>query len=109
MGNQTYEPARDEPASQEAVVVRLYEAGDWPVLCRLAALDSRPVPRGRVVVGLVDDELVAARSVDAPGDVISDPFRHTAFLLELLELRAGQIREAHRRAEPRPVPRLAIS
>lgn len=109
MGNQTYEPARDETPSPDAVVVRLDEPGDWPVLCRLAALDSRPVPRGRLVVGLVEGELVAALSVDTPGQAISDPFRPTANLLELLELRADQIREAKRRPQLRPVPRLATN
>jgi hypothetical protein len=104
MGNTTY-----EPASPDAVVVRLYEREDWPALCRLEALDSRRVPRGRLIVGLVDGEIVAALSVDAPGQAISDPFRPTALLLELLELRANQIRQATRRPQPTQVPRLATT
>jgi hypothetical protein len=55
---------------------------------RLALLDDSPVPRGRVLLALVDGEPLAALSVD-DGRAVADPFRRTADLVELLRLRAA--------------------
>jgi drug/metabolite transporter (DMT)-like permease len=91
----------------DAVVVRLAGLGDRPALERLAALDSKQVPPGALVVADVGGMIVAATAVEAPADALGDPFRPTGYLVELLELRAAQIRQAHRQHETRLVPRLA--
>ena len=71
------------------VVIRAARGSDGPALRRLAELDSRDeVPAGELLVAETDDELVAAVSLDT-GERIADPFRRTADVLELLELRAS--------------------
>ena len=82
------------------IVVRDAHPDDELTLWRLAALDDRPVPRGHVLIAEVDGELAAATSVST-GRTIADPWRYTADLVTLLELRAGQGR---RRATSVPVP-----
>jgi hypothetical protein len=77
----------------DPIVVRDAYADDALPLLRLAALDSRPALRGRVLMAEVDGELVAATSI-SNGRTIADPWRHTADLVALLELRAEQIRQA---------------
>lgn len=78
------------------IELRLCRASDDPALERLSALAERPEPFGRLVVALVNGELVAALPL-AGGHALTDPFRRTAHLLRLLELRAEQLR----RPEPR--------
>jgi hypothetical protein len=87
------EPAEER---QEAVVLRLCRVADDGALERLALLEGRPAPTGRYVVAEVDGDVVAAMSL-VSGAVLADPFRPTAELVPLLELRASQIApEAHR-------------
>ena len=52
-----------------------------------------PAPRGETLLGFVDGELAAARPVGR-GIAVADPFRRTAELLDLLDLRASQERAA---------------
>lgn len=96
--------ARHAAAVETAdVELRLCKAADDDALDRLAALSERPLPFGRLVVALVDGNLVAAMPV-AGGHVLRDPFVPTSHLVPLLELRAGQLRLEEPR---RPlVPRL---
>lgn len=85
------------------VELRLCKAADDDALDRLAALSERPLPFGRLVVALVDGNVVAAMPV-AGGHVLRDPFVPTSHLVPLLELRAEQLRVTEPR---RPlVPRL---
>ncbi|MFL5827775.1 MAG: hypothetical protein ACJ76V_14720 [Thermoleophilaceae bacterium] len=98
------------PASHRRVIVRDAVPADFDAIVRLAALDDRRVPSGTVVVAEVDGELVAA--VSLAGHAIADPFRPTADLVSLLELRATQLRAAEAEtvpaaANPRLVPRAA--
>jgi hypothetical protein len=72
------------------------DAGD---LRRLAALDSARIPAGDLLVAEVGGDLVAAASDHG---VIADPFRPTADVVELLQLRAAALR-APRTAARRPV------
>ena len=81
--------ARDR-GSQE-ITVRLADHTDSRALIDLAALDSAQVPAGALVVAESDGEIVAAVPVDG-GRAIADPFRGTALIVQMLELRAGQIR-----------------
>ena len=74
------------------VNIRAPGPADAGALERLAGLDSSRVPREPLLLADLDGELVAAVSVR--GGVIADPFRHTAGIGELLELRAAQLRAA---------------
>jgi hypothetical protein len=71
------------------IKIRLANEADDSSLLRLAALDSAPAPRGPVLVADLDGEIVAAHSITRSRG-IADPFRPTADISELLELRARQ-------------------
>ncbi len=73
------------------ITVRLADYSDSRALLRLAALDSAYVPDGALVVAESDGQLVAALPLDG-GRAIADPFHRTAALIEMLELRAVQLR-----------------
>ena len=73
------------------ITVRLADYTDARALLDLAALDSAQVPAGDLVVAESDGEIVAAMPVDG-GRPIADPFRGTALIVQMLELRAAQIR-----------------
>jgi len=72
------------------ISIRLANEADHHELVRLAALDSAPAPHWPVLVADVDGEIVAARPVESTRRTIADPFRPTADVRELLELRARQ-------------------
>jgi hypothetical protein len=74
----------------ERVTVRHAAPADGEGIRRLAALDSKHTPDGPVLVAEVDGELVAAVPFGG-GAVIADPFKPTADLVNLLELRATQV------------------
>jgi hypothetical protein len=67
--------------------MRAAQPADDRALARLAALDSKPVPRGDVLVAEIDGSIPAAVEL-ATGTVYANPFRRTAHLVSLLELRA---------------------
>ncbi len=71
------------------ISIRLATQDDDKTLLRLAALDSAAAPNGSVLVADVDGEIVAAHSLKKHRS-IADPFRATADVRELLELRARQ-------------------
>ena len=98
-------PLRTAPT----VLIRAARGSDGAALHRLAALDSARVPHGDLLVAETDGALVAALDPDT-GAAIADPFRHTADVVALLELRAGRRRGTGRRGlaerlRLRPVPR----
>jgi len=68
---------------------------DNVALFGLATLDSATVPPAPLLVGEVQGSLAAALSL-ATGEVIADPFRRTAALVELLRLRARQLTKQDR-------------
>jgi hypothetical protein len=72
------------------ISIRPASAEDRATIARLAALDSAPVPFGAALVAQVDGEVLAALPL-AGGRLIADPFRRTAEIAELLELRARQV------------------
>ncbi len=74
-----------------ALTIRSATAHDDADLRRVAALDSRPAIARPALVAEVDGEIVAALSLDGMR-AIADPFRPTAELVELLKLRAAQLR-----------------
>jgi hypothetical protein len=78
------------------ITVRLADYTDARALLDLAALDSAQVPAGDLVVAESDGEIVAAMPVDG-GRPIADPFRGTALIVQMLELRAAQMRSRSER------------
>jgi hypothetical protein len=75
------------------VLIRAARGSDGGALHRLAGLDSARVPAGDLLVAETDGALVAAYA-PATGATIADPFRHTAEVVELLELRGSLLRAA---------------
>ena len=75
------------------VTVRYAGASDSDNLRRLAELDSARPPAGTTLVAEVDGRLRAALPLDGSGP-IADPFHRGAELVELLRMRAGQLRRA---------------
>jgi hypothetical protein len=93
-----------QAADTRDLELRLCRVDDDPALERLAELEGRPVPLGRLVVAVVRGRLVAALPI-AGGCALADPFTRTEHLLPLLDLRAKQLREPEprRRLLPRYV------
>jgi len=79
-----------------SVLIRAARGSDGPALAELAALDSAAVPGGTLLVAEADGQLVAALA-SYDGEHIADPFRPTADLVALLELRAERSGGAHSR------------
>jgi hypothetical protein len=75
----------------DQVVIRSAQRGDGHRLERLAQLDSGAVPAGPALVAELDGVLVAALPLDG-GRAIADPFVPSAPLVQMLELRASQLR-----------------
>ena len=83
-----------------SVSIRRAGPHDAPALCRLAALDSAAPLRGEVLLAELEGEPLAALSL-TDGAAVADPFRPTAGLVALLELRRGQMRGAEPRGRGR--------
>ena len=97
-------------ASDTKVTLRRASNADAPALCRLAQLDSRPLPAGPHLVAEREGSIDAAVSLPT-GEVVANPFVRTAELSALLRVHAAT-REAgaigggaprRRPARPRPV------
>ena len=71
--------------------IRPAEASDRRSIARLAQLDEAPTPIGDMLVAEAGEEVVAALPL-AGGRPLADPFRRTADAVELLALRARQVR-----------------
>lgn len=85
----------------DSVAVRLARPEDEQAIRRIAALDGKRAPAGRVLVAEADSELIAALPVTG-GDAVADPFRWTADVVELMKMRAAQMADAG--AVPVPAP-----
>jgi hypothetical protein len=77
-------------STDEVTVRRLDPLADHAALVQLAERDSAEVPRGELVGAEVGGSLVAAISL-GNGRVIADPFKPTASVRSLLEVRAAQL------------------
>ena len=88
------------------ISIRLATPDDEPALARLAALDSRTVPAGQVLLAERDGELQAALSL-AGGATLADPFVPTAELLALLRVRATRLAPRPPLSQRLRVPRSA--
>jgi hypothetical protein len=98
------EPNRGHAAAP-AVTIRFASAEDGPALDRLASLDSAQSPAGPTLIAEQHGELVAALAIDG-GRPLADPFRRTAEVVRLLELRASQMKTVRRTWRRRLLPRL---
>lgn len=86
--------AAPRPELAESILIRHSRDGDRAALEHLAALDSRTLAEGAFLLAEVDGELVAAAPLDSEATSLSDPFRRSADIRELLELRARLIRRS---------------
>ena len=86
---------RRQPAFQAVdeapVLIRHASRGDARAIDRLAELDERELPRGERLVGELEGRIVAALEIRS-GETIADPFVPTQGIVELLGLRAAQVR-----------------
>ena len=82
-------PDRD-PATP--ITVRRFAERDIDTVRLLAALDSKRMPTGAVLVAERGGEVVAALELET-SNVLADPFKPTADLVELLKLSARQLHE----------------
>ena len=73
------------------ITIRDSRPADTPALRRLAALDSKNLPDGDMIVAEISGEVVAAYS-PATTRTIADPFRRTADVVDLLRVRALGLR-----------------
>ncbi len=72
------------------IAIRSARPADVDEIRRLALLADRTVPAGPVLLAESDGTVVAALSTTT-GEVVTDPFRATADLVELLRLRSTQL------------------
>jgi hypothetical protein len=82
------------------IAIRAATPADGPVLTRLAALDSAPVPFGPVLIAEVGGEARAALAL-RDGSVVADPFARTAELVQLLKVHAASVAETNERPATR--------
>ncbi len=85
-------PAVAPHPSDTRITVRRATPADARAVRLIAALDDRRLGRGPHFVAEADGEIVAALS-STDRTVVADPFRRTAHLVALLELRAAQLAE----------------
>jgi hypothetical protein len=84
---------RGVPPAFDGVTLRPAFPDDAAAIARLAALDSRPIPSGPLLLAEIDGEPWAALSLQT-GSAIADPFRPTSALLDLLRRRQAQLAAA---------------
>jgi hypothetical protein len=75
------------------VVIRPAAYGDTGAVARLAEASERRMPSGLVLVAEIEEQLVAALAVDERV-VLTDLWRPTGDVVQLLELRTEQLRAA---------------
>lgn len=83
----------------DSVAVRLAGPEDEGAIRRIASLDARKAPEGRVLVAEADGEIIAALAIDG-GHAVADPFRWTSDVVALMEMRAEQLAAADQAAVP---------
>jgi hypothetical protein len=93
-------PRAPSPAAR--ITLRLATAEDGEAIGRLAELYDRPLPTGPLLLAEVDGELQAALTLTDAQELM-DPYLPTAALVELLALRAEQLRDQWKsHLQPRP-------
>jgi len=77
----------------DSVAVRLARPEDEAAIQKIASLDGKKAPSGRVLVAEADREIIAALAIDG-GNAVADPFRWTSDVVALMEMRAEQLAAA---------------
>jgi hypothetical protein len=91
-----------------AILIREATIADNPALALLCELDSQPPATGAWLVGELGGRTVAALALD--GDrVMADPFTLTGDVLDLLRLRAAQLRGRGSRRTRRRLARALLA
>src|SRR4051812_34213102 len=104
--------ASETAAPDVAFTIRRATQADRGALAELASLDSGRAPEGPALVAELDGRVVAALDLRSQR-AIADPFRPSAEAVELLRLRAAQLKSpadppgGPRRAYPVAPPRVA--
>jgi hypothetical protein len=80
---------------KNSIIIRRSTDNDRAAIRHLAALDSRPAPSGEALLAFAGTELRAALPLDG-GAPLADPFQPTAEVVDLLRLRADQVRHDYR-------------
>ncbi len=80
-------------SNERAISLRIAGADDEPVVRLLAELDEAPAPDGDVLLGLIDNEPIAALSL-RDGHVVANPFVPSEAAVALLRLRARHLSQA---------------
>jgi hypothetical protein len=75
----------------DPITIRRATDADRPRVLELAELDSRPAPEGATLLAEVQGKLWVAVGID-DGAAVADPFRPTADVEWLLQMRAEQER-----------------
>ncbi len=88
-------------AETPSVTIRLTRPTDTDEIRRVAERDSRPIPEGELLLAIAGGEIRAAMSLGS-GEVVADPFHHTAELVRMLTVRRAQML----RGTPRRLRRL---
>ena len=77
------------------ITIRPSTNDDAQALAQLAAVESRELPAGQLLLAEVEGRVVAAAPLDARSAPLADPFRPTAEIVELLKLRTRHISAVH--------------
>jgi hypothetical protein len=80
----------------DTITIRHTTEADREALRRLGDLDGGRAPAGPALAAYENGELVAAVGVE-DGRTVADPFRYTAYLVRMLDLRIEQERRSGRR------------
>ena len=74
------------------ITLRYSKDGDRERIAELAELDGRPAPSGEALLAEAEGRLVAAVGMSDDA-VVADPFRPTADVVELMQMRVEQDHE----------------
>jgi hypothetical protein len=80
---------------KDPITIRASTDDDRAAILTLAALDSQPAPVGDSLLAFAGTDLRAALPLD-DGAPLADPFHPTAEIVDLLRVRAKQMRPARR-------------
>ena len=85
----------------DSVAVRFAGPEDEAAMRRLAALDSKKLADGPYLVAEADGDVIAALAIGSD-HAVSDPFRWSIDVVELMKIRAAQLRAVPADAEVAP-------
>ena len=107
MSHELSSPDVERPMKMHTdITIRDSRPADVSALRRLAALDSKTLPEGDMIVAEIGGEVIAAYSPER-SRAIADPFRRTADAVELLRVWGRGAQAAARRTHNGLLPRAA--